>query len=86
MSQVCQLSGKKPTFGNNVSFSKRRTNRRWDANIHDKSIYVPTLGKSLKLRISTHAMRCIDKMGVEAYIKDQGISLAQLEKMALKTR
>jgi large subunit ribosomal protein L28 len=82
VSKICQLSGKKPTFGNNVSFSKRRTNRRWDANIHDKAIYVPSLGRSLRLRISTHAMRTIDKKGVEAYIKDQGISLRQLEKMA----
>lgn len=82
MSRVCQLSGKKPTFGNNVSFSKRRTNRRWIPNVHDKHVYVPALGKSLRLRISTHAMRCIDKKGIEAYLRDQGISLSQLEKMA----
>ena len=82
MSRVCQLSGKKPTFGNNVSFSKRRTNRRWIPNVHDKRVYVPALGKSLRLRISTHAMRTIDKKGIEAYLRDQGISLRQLEKMA----
>ena len=82
MSQICQLSGKKPMFGNNVSFSKRRTNRRWDPNVHDKSIFVPTLGKSLRLRISTHAMRIIDKKGIEAYCRDQNISMAQLQKMA----
>ena len=82
MSRVCQLSGKKPMFGNNVSFSKRRTNRRWGINVHDKNVYVPTLGKSLKLRISTHAMRIIDKKGIEAYCRDQGITMAQLQKMA----
>lgn len=82
MSQICQLSGKKPSFGNNVSFSKRRTSRRWNPNVHYKSIYVPSLGKSVRLKVSTHAMRTIDKKGIEAYLRDQGISLKQLEAMA----
>jgi large subunit ribosomal protein L28 len=82
MSRVCQLSGKKPSFGHNVSFSKHRTNRRWIPNVHDKRIYVPSLGKSVRLRVSTEAIRTIDKKGIEAYLRDEGISLKQLEKMA----
>ena len=69
MSKVCNLTGKKPISGNNVSHSNRKTKRRFVPNIQKKRFFVPELGKFVTLRISTNAMRTINKLGVYAYIK-----------------
>ena len=72
MSRRCAISGKTTTFGRNVSFSKKRTNRRFEANIHYKNLYVPELGVHIRCKLSTHALRTIDKKGLAAYLKDEG--------------
>ncbi len=69
MSKVCKLTGKKPISGNNVSHSNRKTKRRFVPNIQKKRFFVPELEKFVTLRISTSAMRTINKLGVYAYIK-----------------
>jgi len=69
MSKVCKLTGKKPISGNNVSHSNRKTKRRFVPNIQKKKFFVPELGKFITLRISTSAMRTINKLGVYAYVK-----------------
>ncbi|HRA46486.1 MAG TPA: 50S ribosomal protein L28 [Thermomicrobiales bacterium] len=78
MSRRCAISGKTTTFGRNVSFSKRRTNRRFESNIHYKNLYVPELGIHIRCQLSTHAIRCIDKMGLDAYLKSEGKTLRDL--------
>jgi large subunit ribosomal protein L28 len=77
MSKVCTLTGKKPISGNNVSHSNRKTKRRFIPNIQTKKFFVPETGKFVTLRISTSAMRTINKLGVYAYVKkleSKGIS------------
>jgi large subunit ribosomal protein L28 len=69
MSKVCKLTGKKPISGNNVSHSHRKTKRRFVPNIQKKKFFVPETGKFVTLRISTNAMRTINKLGVYAYVK-----------------
>ncbi len=69
MSKVCQLTGKRPISGNNVSHSKRRTKRRFVPNIQKKRFFVPETGEWITLKISAKAMRNINKLGVYAYIK-----------------
>ena len=69
MSKVCKLTGKKPISGNNVSHSNRKTKRRFVPNIQKKRFFVPELDKFITLRISTSAIRTINKLGVYAYIK-----------------
>lgn len=69
MSKVCKLTGKKPISGNNVSHSNRKTKRRFVPNIQKKKFFVPETGEFVTLRISTAAMRTINKLGVMAYIK-----------------
>ncbi|OAV46036.1 50S ribosomal protein L28 [Lewinella sp. 4G2] len=69
MSKVCKLTGKKPISGNNVSHSNRKTKRRFVPNIQKKKFYVPETDEFVTLRISTSAMRTINKLGVMAYIK-----------------
>ncbi|MGB3798239.1 MAG: 50S ribosomal protein L28 [Lewinella sp.] len=69
MSKVCKLTGKKPVSGNHVSHSNRKTKRRFVPNIQKKRFFVPELDKFITLRVSTSAMRTINKLGVYAYVK-----------------
>ena len=69
MSKVCKLTGKKPISGNNVSHSNRKTKRRFVPNIQKKKFFVPETGEFVTLRVSTSAMRTINKLGLTAYVK-----------------
>jgi large subunit ribosomal protein L28 len=71
MSRVCQLTGKKPITGNNVSHSKRKTKRRFLPNLITKKFYIPEIDKTVSLKISTSALRNINKLGVYEYLKQQ---------------
>lgn len=70
MSQVCQVTGARPTFGNNVSHSHRRTRRRFDVNVQRKRYWVPSLGRHVTLRVSARGIKTIDQRGIEAVIAD----------------
>ncbi|MBB6171382.1 large subunit ribosomal protein L28 [Nocardiopsis mwathae] len=70
MSRVCQVTGKRPTFGNNVSHSHRRTKRRFDPNIQSKRYWLPSEQRFVKLRVSTKGMKVIDQRGIERVISD----------------
>lgn len=70
MSQVCQVTGTRPVFGNNVSHSHRRTRRRFDVNIQRKRYWVPSLGRHLTLRVSARGIKTIDQRGIEAVVSD----------------
>ena len=69
MSKVCQLSGKRPITGNNVSHSNRKTKRRFVPNVQKKRFYIQELDRWVTLRVSASAMRNINKMGLYAYLK-----------------
>jgi large subunit ribosomal protein L28 len=69
MSRICELTGKKLMFGNNVSHSKRRTRRTFNPNLQTKKFYIPEEDKWIRLKISTSALRNIDKMGISACLK-----------------
>lgn len=69
MSKVCQLTGKRPITGNNVSHSKRKTKRRFLPNVHKKRYYIPETEQWVTLKVSAHAMRNINKIGVYDYLK-----------------
>lgn len=69
MSKVCQLTGKRPIAGNNVSHSKRRTKRRFLPNIQKKRYYIPETDQWVTLKVSAYAMRNINKIGIYDYLK-----------------
>lgn len=69
MSKVCELTGKRPITGNNVSHSNRKTKRRFLPNLQKKRFYIPELDKWVTLKVSASAIRNINKLGVYAYIK-----------------
>lgn len=70
MSRTCQVTGRTPRFGNAVSHSHRRTKRRFDVNIQSKRYYVPSLGRSVTLRVSARGIKVIDARGIEAVVAD----------------
>ena len=69
MSRVCQLTGKRPISGNNVSHSNRRTKRVFAPNLHKKRFFIPEVGKWVTLKVSGKAIRNINKLGLYAYLK-----------------
>ncbi|HUS25735.1 MAG TPA: 50S ribosomal protein L28 [Nevskiaceae bacterium] len=58
----CDITGKGPQYGNNVSFSQRHTKKRWEPNLQNKTIIVD--GKKVKLKVSTQAIRTLKKKGL----------------------
>jgi large subunit ribosomal protein L28 len=70
MSRICELTGKKLMFGNNVSHSKRKTRRTFNPNLQTKKFYIPEEDKWITLKVSTSALRNIDKMGISACLKE----------------
>ncbi|MCZ6566052.1 MAG: 50S ribosomal protein L28 [Gammaproteobacteria bacterium] len=70
MSRVCQVTGKKPASGNNVSHANNRTRRRFMPNLHTHRFWVESENKWVKLRLTTKAMRIIDKKGIDEVLVD----------------
>lgn len=70
MSKVCQVTGKRPVTGNNVSHSMRKTRRRFLPNLHTHRFWVESENRFVKLRVSTKGMRIIDKNGIDAVLVD----------------
>ncbi len=70
MSRVCQVTGKRPMSGNNVSHAKNRTRRRFLPNLHDHRFWVESENKWVTLRLSSNGMRTIDKNGIDAVLAD----------------
>ncbi len=78
MSRKCQLTGKKPLVGNRVSHANNKTKHRQLPNLQKKTIFVPELGRSIRLRISTKGLRTIDKVGLTHYLKKRGMTLKDI--------
>jgi len=70
MSRVCELTGKKAMVGNNVSHALNRTKRKFDANLITKRFYIPEEDKWVKLKVSTSALKNINKNGISAVLKE----------------
>ena len=70
MSRVCQLTGKSVMVGNNVSHSNRKTKRRFFPNLVTKRFFIPEDESYITLKISTSALRTIDKKGISACLKE----------------
>jgi large subunit ribosomal protein L28 len=70
MSRVCQVTGKRPQSGNNVSHAKNRTRRRFLPNLHEHRFWVATEKRFIKLRVSAKGMRIIDKLGIDSVLTD----------------
>ena len=70
MSRLCQVTGKRPVSGNNVSHAHNKTRRRFLPNVHDHRFWLDSEQRFVKLRVSAKGMRIIDKKGIEQVISD----------------
>ena len=68
MTRECEVTGKRPVSGNNVSHANNRTRRRFLHNLHNRRFWVETENRWVSMRISSAALRTIDKLGIEAVI------------------
>lgn len=68
MSARCQVLGTVPGFGHSISHSHVRTKRRFDPNIQRKRYWVPSLGRSVKLRVSARGIKTIDRVGIDVVV------------------
>ena len=69
MARICELTGKRPITGNNVSHSNRKSRRRFLPNLIKKRFFIPETGEWITLKVCTGALRNINKLGVYAYLK-----------------
>jgi large subunit ribosomal protein L28 len=70
MSRVCNVTGKRPMFGNNVSHAHNKSRRRFNINLQKKKFWLPDENRYITLRVSTRGMRIIDKKGISKVVKD----------------
>jgi len=70
MSKVCQVTGKKPMVGNNVSHSNIKTKRRFEPNLHYHRFWLESEKRFVRLRVSSHGLRIIDKLGIDQVLND----------------
>ena len=70
MSRVCQVTGKRPMVGNNVSHANNKTKRRFLPNLHYHRFWVESENRYVRLRLSTKGMRLIDKKGIDVVLAD----------------
>ena len=75
MSRRCKLTGKGPLVGYAVSHAHNKTKKRQLPNIQNKAIFVPELGRTVRIKMSTSAMRTVDKLGLMPFLKKQGLTL-----------
>jgi len=74
-----RVSAAKPQFGQNKPFSQKRTRRQFKPNMQRKRIFVPELGRTVRVRISTSELKTIDKIGLNAFLKRRGLSLNDVQ-------
>ena len=87
MARRCELTGKEPLFGHNVSHSNRKTNRRFDPNLQKVALYSDALRRRVPLRISTRALRTVQKYGsLDAYLVKTADAKLAPEGLRLKRR
>ena len=70
MTKVCQVTGKRPISGNNVSHAHNKTRRRFLPNLHTHRFWLPSENRYVKLRVSSNGMRIIDKKGIESVVSE----------------
>ena len=70
MARVCQVTGKAPMVGNNVSHANNKTKRRFLPNLQSRRFWVESENRWIRLRVTTNAIRTIDKLGIDAVLID----------------
>ena len=75
MARRCSLTGRRPNAANNVSHANNKTKRRQLPNIQNKRIFVPELGRFVRIKLSTNALRTLNRKGLVQFLRDEGLTL-----------
>lgn len=75
MSKKCAITGKRPLSGHLVSHAHNLTKRWQRPNVHNKRIYVPELERWVRIKLSTRALRTVNKKGLLKFLRDEGLTL-----------
>jgi len=78
MSRKCDITGKRPLRARNISHAHNVTNRFQKPNIQNKRIFVPELKRWVRLKVSTRALRSINRVGLLSFLRSEGKSLADV--------
>ena len=78
MSKVCKITGKRPLVANNVSKANNKTKRRQLPNLQKKKVFIPELEKFVRIKVSTNALKSIDKEGLLVFLKKKNLSLTDI--------
>ena len=78
MAKICKITGKRRLVANNVSKANNKTKRRQLPNLQNKRIFVPELGKSVRIKVSTSALKSIDREGLMVFLKKKNLSLSDV--------
>ena len=70
MARICQVTGKGPQSGHNVSHANNKTKRRWLPNLHERRFWVPSENRWVKLKVSSQGLRTIDKNGIDVVLAE----------------
>ena len=79
MARKCKLTGKKPLVGNHVSHANNKIKRRQLPNLQNKRIYVEELGRSIRVKLSTKALKTVTRKGLMPYLRQQGLTLQDIQ-------
>ncbi len=78
MSRVCKITGKRPSVGNNVSKANNKTKRRQYPNLQSKRVFIPETGRTVKLKLSTKAIKTLDKVGLQSFLNKNNLKLSDI--------
>ena len=79
MSRICKITGKRPRVANNVSKANNKTKRNHYPNLQNKRIFVPEMGKHIRLKLSTKGIKTIDKFGLVHYLNKNNLELKDIQ-------
>lgn len=79
MARRCTISGITHQNGNRVSHANNKTHHKFESNLQTKKIFVPELGKSLRVKVSTRILRTIDKLGFSAALKKYNLTIQDVQ-------
>jgi len=78
MSRVCKITGKRPRVGNNVSKANNKTKRRQYPKLQSKRVLIPETGRTVKLKLSTKAIKTLDKVGLQSFLNKNNLKLSDI--------
>ena len=78
MSQVCQVTGKRPMTGNNVSHANNRTKRVQQPNLQSKRLWLESQKRFVKVRVAASTLRTITNKGLDVFLREQGLTVSDI--------